>query len=211
MALPKLYGADYSVYVRIARMVLEEKGVAHDVIPVDVFAPGGPATSYLTRHPFGRIPAFEHDGFGLYETGAITRYIDDAFPGPRLQPAEARGRARVNQIIGILDSYAYRTLVWDIYVERIDAPKEGRASNEAMIASALPQAATCLQALDAIMGEGPWLAGQTLTLADLHAAPVFAYFLQTSEGLAMMADHPKLKSWWDRISDRPSFRRTQPT
>jgi glutathione S-transferase len=34
----------------------------------------------MTRHPFGKIPAFEHAGFRLYEAGAITRYVDGAFP-----------------------------------------------------------------------------------------------------------------------------------
>jgi len=77
------------------------------------------------RHPFGKIPAFEHAGFRLYEAGAITRYVDEAFPGHRLQPDDACGRARTNQIISILDSYAYRTLVWDIYVERVTRPAGG--------------------------------------------------------------------------------------
>ena len=93
-ARPVVYGADYSVYVRIVRLALEEKGVAYDLVPVDAFAEGGPGEDYLRRHPFGRIPAFEHDGFSLYETGAIARYVDEAFEGPRLQPAEDRRHFR---------------------------------------------------------------------------------------------------------------------
>jgi glutathione S-transferase len=80
---------------------------------------GGSRPEHRARHPFGKIPAFEHDGFRLYEAGAITRYVDEALPGPRLQP---RGRARMNQIVSTLDSYAYGTLVWDIYVERVFRP-----------------------------------------------------------------------------------------
>ncbi len=52
---PQLYGADYSVYVRIARLALLEKGVAHDLVPVDIFAEGGKPVSHLARHPFGKI------------------------------------------------------------------------------------------------------------------------------------------------------------
>jgi len=55
-----------------------------DLVEVDVFAETGVPKEHLTRHPFGRIPAFEHNGFHLYETGAIVRYIDDAFPGCKL-------------------------------------------------------------------------------------------------------------------------------
>jgi glutathione S-transferase len=208
MTIPTLFGAAYSVYVRIVRLTLEEKGVAYDLVPVDIFAPGGPTAEYLQRQPFGRIPAFEHDGFKLFETGAISRYVDEAFPGPKLQPTEPRQRARVNQVIGILDSYAYRTLVWDIYVERVDAPKEGRASDEELIAAALPKAETCLQVLTEIMGGGPWLTGDALALADLHAAPMFAYFLLTPEGRDMLTRYPMLGMWWERMQTRASMLHT---
>ncbi|WP_245520908.1 glutathione S-transferase N-terminal domain-containing protein, partial [Mesorhizobium sp. M8A.F.Ca.ET.208.01.1.1] len=57
---------------------LEEKGVDYELAPVDIFAADGIPAWYLERHPFGRIPAFEHDGFRLFETGAIARYVDEA-------------------------------------------------------------------------------------------------------------------------------------
>lgn len=79
---PTLYGADYSVYVRIARLALIEKGVDHELVAVDVFAPGGPPAWYGAFHPFGRIPAFEHAGLALRETSAICRYVDEAFAVP---------------------------------------------------------------------------------------------------------------------------------
>ncbi len=209
MADPLLFGAAYSVYVRAARLVLAEKRVAYQLIEVDVFAPDGPPAAYRQRHPFGRIPAFEHDGFRLYESGAITRYIDEAFPGPRLQPHEPRARARMNQAISVLDSYAYRTLVWDIFVERVRAPANGRMPDEARIAAALPKAETCLCALRDLMGGGPWLAGGTLTLADLHAAPMFAYFRMAEEGSRLLARHGMLERWWQSMAERDSIAATR--
>ncbi|HEY3910163.1 MAG TPA: glutathione S-transferase N-terminal domain-containing protein [Stellaceae bacterium] len=122
---PILFGAPYSVYVRAARLALDEKGVDYELVPIDIFVPGGPSKEHLTRHPLGNIPSFEHAGFRLYEAGAIMRYVDEAFPGPPLQPVEVRARARMNQVISIIDSYAYRTLVWDIYVERVSHPASG--------------------------------------------------------------------------------------
>jgi glutathione S-transferase len=210
MAEPTVYGEAYSVYVRIVRLVLEEKAVAYRLVPVDVFAEAGVPAEHLRRHPFGRIPAFEHDALRLYETGAITRYIDEAFSGPSLQPGSPPERARVNQAIGVLDAYAYRTLVWDIYVERVAKPKRGAEPDEARIAAALSKAAVCLQALAAIMGDGPYLAASQLTLADLHAAPMFAYFLMAPEAAPLLAPHPALRAWWERISARPSMAATVP-
>ncbi len=127
MIEPIVFGAAYSVYVRAVRLALAEKGVVYRLEEVDIFAAGGPPPGYLERHPFGRIPAFEHDGFRLYEATAISLYIDEAFDGPALMPADVRARARVHQLLGILDNYAYRTLVWDVFVERVQVPQSGAA------------------------------------------------------------------------------------
>ncbi|APO68725.1 glutathione S-transferase protein [Rhizobium gallicum] len=208
---PKLFGADYSVYVRAVRLTLHEKGADYDLVPVDVFAAAGPPSSYLARQPFGRIPALEHDGFNLYETGAITRYIDAAFNGPSLQPATPRKCARMNQIISIADGYIYSNLVWGIYVELVSKPLRGEPSDEARVAIARSKAPVCLQALADLMDGEPWLAGETLTLADLHVAPMMDYFLTVPGGRKLLEQHTGLAAWWQRIAERPSMQYTQPT
>jgi glutathione S-transferase len=88
----------------------------------------------------------------------------------------------MNQIISVLDSYAYRTLVCDIYVERVSRPARGRAAGEQKIAGALPRAEVCLTALSDLMVEKLWLAGPAISLADLHAAPMLALFRLAPEG-----------------------------
>ncbi|RWM01059.1 glutathione S-transferase family protein [Mesorhizobium sp.] len=205
MAKPILYGADYSVYVRIARLALEEKGVAYDLVPLDIFAVDGIPAWYLEHHPFGRIPAFEHDGFRLFETSAIARYVDEAFDGPPLQPADPRGRARVDQITGMLDAYGYRAMVWDVAVERL----EKTPADESLIAGGLSQAETVLKVLTSLKAEGPWLLGDQLTLADLHAAPVIAYFVKVAEGRDLLARFADIEEWYIRVAARPSFAKTE--
>ena len=205
---PVLYGAAWSVYVRIARLALEEKHITYDLVEVDVFTETGVPPEHLTRHPFGRIPAFEHGHFHLYETGAIVRYIDDAFPGCKLQPIEPKARAKVNQIVGIMDAYAYRTLVWDIYVERVVSAREGRLANEQKIAAAIPRAAVCLSALTRLSDDRGFLIGDSVTLADLYAAPIFACFMQADESTLLMNGHKKLTDWWQRFAARGSMCRT---
>ncbi|RWC47444.1 MAG: glutathione S-transferase family protein [Mesorhizobium sp.] len=206
MANPILYGADYSVYVRIARMVLAEKGIEYELVPVDVFAAEGVPAWYFEHHPFGRIPAFEHDGFRLFETSAIARYIDEAFDGPALQPKDPRGRATMNQIIGVLDAYAYRSMVWDVAVERL----EKEAPDEALIAAGLSQASTVLRTLSSLKTTtGPWLLGDQLTLADLHAAPIIGYFVKVAEGRDLLARFADIRDWYARVADRASFARTE--
>lgn len=211
MGKPHLFGADYSVYVRIARLALMEKDVDHELMPVDVFSKEGLPAWYRDYHPFGRIPAFEHGDFRLFETAAISRYIDEAFPGPALQPSNLQQRARMSQIICLLDAYAYRTLVWDIYIERVSKPREGKPTDEAKVAAALAKASACLETLSRLKSNGAWLCDEQLTLADLHAAPIFAYFVKAEEGQALLNEHPELAALWENIAARPSFKATEPT
>lgn len=204
-----VFGAAYSVYVRIVRLALAEKGVACELREVDIFAAGGPDPAYLARQPFGRIPLFRHGDFWLYEAGAIARYVDDTFDGPPLQLTAPRDRARMNQVIGILDRYAYRTLIWDIVVERVFAPADGRVPDEARIAAAVPRAKTCMTAIEDLMDGGAWLAGPAPTLADLHAAPMFAYFTRAAEATAVLARRGRLATWWQAMAERPAMAATR--
>lgn len=94
---PLLFGLERSVYTRIARLALEEKEVLYSLHEVEIFGPGGAPQQHFERHPFGRIPVLQHGDFSLYETGAITRYVDESFPGPALQPASRPAAARADE------------------------------------------------------------------------------------------------------------------
>ena len=205
MGKPRLFGADYSVYVRIVQLTLAAKGVDYDLVPVDIFSADGVPAWYREHHPFGRIPAFEHDGFRLFEATAIARYVDEAFAGPALQPVDVKPRATMNQVIGLLDAYAYRAMVWDVCGERVFKPKDGKLPDERVIAAGLEKSTTCLATLTKLKAPGDWLLGDQLTLADLHAAPMFGYFVKAPEGRALLADHPELARWWERAAGLPGL------
>lgn len=202
-----LHGYHYSVYNRIARLTLAEKGVAYDRVEVNPFAADVPA-AYLALHPFGRVPTLVHDGFALYETGAITRYIDRAFPGPALQPADPRALARMDQVIGIVDSYGYWPMVRQVFAARVFRARTGQPVDEAEIARGVAASTKVLAALDPLMG--PLVADDGLTLADLHLGAMMAYFTLAPEGAAALVRHPRLAAWWRRVSARPSFAATDP-
>ena len=123
MATPIIHGPAYSTYTRTARLALEEKGIAYQLDEVDMLAGAAKKPDHLARQPFGRVPAFTHDDLSLYETAAIARYADEAFPGPKLQPADVKRRARMMQIISIIDSYAYGSCIG--IVPAIEIPTAG--------------------------------------------------------------------------------------
>ncbi len=209
MASPILYGPGFSTYVRTARLALEEKGVDYDLEEFDFLADGMPAAQ-LARHPFGKVPAFEHDGFQLYECFAIARYVDEAFRGPRLQPDEPHERARMTQIFGIIDSYTYGPTVGQLVIQRLVVPMMGGDPDEAAITAALPAVETAMSVLEGLLGQNSHLAGPDLSLADLHLAPIFAYFTGTPESGPILEDKPGLRRWWDAVSTRDSMTKTAP-
>jgi len=200
---PILFGPSYSVYVRIVKIVLAEKGIGYDQVEFDVFAHNDWPADWPQRQPFGLVPAFEHDGFRLYETRAITHYVDEAFPGSALQPEGPQERARMEQAISVLDGQGYRPMVWGIYVERVSRAKTG-GSDEATVTAALPRAERCLAALAEILGTQPYLAGAGFSLADAQAAPIFNYFTKAAEGRELLSAQPALQNWWQNLSARPS-------
>ena len=209
MRVPILYGLSRSVYTRIARLALEEKGVAYGLEEVEIFGAAGLPDGHLDRHPFGRIPTFTHGTFSLYETVAITRYVDEAFPGPALQLAEPRARGRMTQVISVMDAYGYRPLVWGVFVQRVVTMREGAAPDEATVRESLRAAGTCLDVLEAGLENCRFLAGDQFSLADLHAVPMLLYFSLTPEGADLLASHRRLDRWLEEMVARPSVMRTR--
>lgn len=204
-----LHGYHYSVYVRIARLALAEKGVAYDRVEVNPFSPEIPV-AYLALHPFGRVPTLVHDGFALYETGAISRYIDRAFAGPSLQPRDARALARMDQIIGVVDSHGYWPLVRQVFSHRVFRPSLGQPADEAEVARGLAGATKVLAALEELAAADTFLVGPAPSLADLHLGAMIAYFTATAEGAAMLDGYPRLAGWWKHLQARPSMAATAP-
>jgi glutathione S-transferase len=210
MAKPVVYGPTYSTYARTVRLVLEEKGVDHDLVEVDMFKGEAQTPEHLARHPFGKVPAFEHDGFALYETDAIARYLDETFPGAALVPADARSRARMAQAINIINNYGYPNLITQIFVQRAVMPMMGNPSDEGAIAAALPKAETALGALEQLIDGNRYLVGDRLSLADLLLIPIYDYVRQTPEGEKLLQTTPNLRRWWDEVRTRPAVEKTTP-
>ncbi|MEM7488624.1 MAG: glutathione S-transferase family protein [Pseudomonadota bacterium] len=204
-----LHGYRFSVYHRIARLALEEKGVPYGTEEVDPFAPDLPG-SWRRMHPLGRVPVFVHGDFTIYETAAIARYVDATFAGPSLVPDGARAAARMAQVVGIADAYAYRPLVRQVYAHRVFRPAMGEPAASAEIDAGLRAAPTVLGALEAIAVGGLVLDGRGVTLADCHLAPMIACFVAAPEGSQLLSDFAALSAWWSVMSERDAFEATSP-
>jgi glutathione S-transferase len=196
-----------SPFGRAVLATLEEKGAAYVLSPV---GPGGFKTEpHISRHPFGRVPVLDDGDFRLYETQAILRYLDRVLPAPPLTPADPKGAARMDQLMNISDWYLFQGVASVIGFQRVVGPKLlGLTPDEAAIAAAMPKARQVFAELSRLLGDQPYLAGETLSLADLLIAPHLDFFAQTPEWEPLTAQAANLVAWLGRMNARPSFTAT---
>ncbi|TMM52772.1 glutathione S-transferase family protein [Sulfitobacter sabulilitoris] len=205
-----LTGYRYSVYTRAARMALLEKRLSFDDVEVDPFAET-PDPALTRATPFGRVPVLRHGDFTIYETAAIMRYVDMLAPQRPLVPADPRAAGRMQQVIGIVDCYGYTAMVRQVFAHAVFRPFVGAQPDASVIDAGLAAAEPVLAALEGIAGEALQLSPETpLSLADLHLAPMMAYFDMAAQGRAMLALHPALQRWFAAVSARASFAATDP-
>jgi glutathione S-transferase len=140
-----LFGFPRSTFVKVAGLILTARNVDyrfHDTED-EMYLP-----VHLERHPFGRVPALQHDDFMLYETNAIATYVDDVFPGPKLTPDVPRKRARMNQWIGNLNWYFYPEMIYHVSHERLVYPELGIPGNDAIVQRAMPNVVRALEVME---------------------------------------------------------------
>lgn len=204
-----VYGIPGSPFLRAVEVTLKEKGLDYHL---QAMAPGEhKSEEHLKRHPFGRIPAFEHDGFAIYETQAIVRYLDDRFPHPPLTPGSAQQRTVINRVIGVIEWYFFPNVAAPIGFNRIIGPRLlGIAGDEAAIIEAMPMARSCFAEFDRLLGEETYFGGETMSLADIMLATQLDLFGECSEGRELIDGTNHLQSWLERMVSRPSFVATRP-
>ena len=204
---PIVYGFPRSTFVNIVRLILTQKDVAysfHDLEPVMGKA------DHLALHPFNRVPIFTHGDLTVYETSAIATYVDEAFDGARLTPKDARARARMNQWISAVNSYYYPYMIYHVTHERLVFPELGIASDEKVVAHALPRVENALAVAERQLGHGEnFLLGPELTIADFYLLPATFAFSLTAEGQSMYPKFPAFCRWRERMDNLPATQKVR--
>lgn len=168
---------------------------------------------HLARQPFGVIPALE-DGVGdsatvsLYESRAITRYIDSS-RGRKLQPSIESHPQQVGwmeQWIS-LEQGTITPIVEKIVIQRVFAPFRGQKADEEIVAKAVEQSKQPLDIMDRHLDGKQYLAGDVFTLADAYFMPYFHHIVANTPEKEIILSRPNLAAWWKRISERPSWKK----
>lgn len=203
-----LTGYEFSVYTRAARIAFELKRTAYTYKECDPFDPDG-AKQLLNIHPFARVPVLQHDEFALFETQAILGYIDSVLDGPDLAPQSAQSKARMRQVMCIVDNYLYWPLVRQVFSNGVFARLIDEPVDQAALAQGLTKSPAVLRALEDIAQEGLILAGE-VTQADCLLWPMIDYFRMIPEGDALFRQHKALVRWSEMFAADPAVVATKP-
>lgn len=198
MATIKIYGVPLSTFTRTACLAAHEKGVDYELVPMRPSELGA-------LNPFKKIPVLQHGDLTLYETTAILRYLDRTFAGPRLWPDDSRGAALCDQwssaVCDSLVNSALRYIASTLGF--LPVPAE-------MQAKYLDKAREVVPAFEARLGASRYLAGPSVTAADLFAFPLIALFPAFPQLSEILATSPNCQRWTAEMAARPSARATEP-
>jgi glutathione S-transferase len=205
MSQVTLYGIPASSYVRTARWALGEKGVAYDFQLVELGS-----DAHRALHPWARVPSFRHGDLELHETLAIVRYVDEAFPGPALQPTTPALRAKVDQWISAINSYVYPRCIRDYALHYILPGYRGEQPDRAAIERGAKSLDHELGELEKAYAKNAWIVGAELTLADLFVGPILATLSRFPESQAVLERCPSLRRALEAMKQRDAYQTAQP-
>lgn len=201
-----LLGDLRSSYTRTARMALAEKQVAYTMQACGPHSP-----DILAVHPFGRVPALRDGETDIWETAAILNYLDECFDtGSALRPGNILERTRCAQWISAVNSYLYDTMVRRFVLQLIFPKAEGGQPDQTVVNRALSEMPAQLAALDKAYANSAFVAGSSLSSADLFLAPILAYVQAMPQGAVVMAGYPHVLRAQEQMRVRPSFIATDP-
>jgi glutathione S-transferase len=190
-----LHGSLRSNFVRTCLLVLNEKEVDFEHDPTDPQTPEA-----LQLHPWGKIPALTHGEVLLYETLAITNYIDDSFSGPKLKPNNPSKLALLNKWLSIYLCYMDNPIVRVIVIQRLLS----KSPDENLIKNTIPDAEKPLKILDECLEKSNYIVDSEVSLADFLILPALDYLKMTNEGVQLLKDTTNINSWIDRMMERES-------
>ena len=205
MSKPEILGSERSGYTRVVRMVCEEKGIDYVLTDTPLGAP-----ELRAVHPFGRMPVLRHGDFVLCESKAIATYLDRAFDGPELIPAEARLAAQVEQWVSLVNT-AIDPLLVRTYLFAYIAPNgaDGKPDRDA-IEAMMPRVREHLSLLERTVADSEYLVGDRFTLADIYLLPILFYISRMPDTGEAFVAGTHLRRYYDTHASRPSFIRTVP-
>ena len=205
MSTLQIVGTSLSNFVRTARMAAREKGVPYELIEV---MPRSDQAREL--HPGGMIPGMRHGDRTLFESRAITRYIDEAFDGPALMPRDPWKAAQAEQWLAFVATSVDKAVIRELVHAYFFSTKPDKSPDRDVVDRAAKRIERQFLTLGKAVEKTGFLSGESFGLADMYAMPIIGQSRVTPEGKEAMAKAPSLLAYYEKHKSRPSFAETAP-
>jgi glutathione S-transferase len=193
----KLYDFASSPNCQRVRVVLAEKRLPYDIIPIDLRKKEQKNPDFLRLNPYGKVPVIVDGDTVLYESCIINEYLDEKYPEPPLMPKDPALKAKIR----ILIDYGMNHLNTPYQKLREESAKEQKDWDPAKVEAARKEARSLLMRFEDEIDDHPFLGGD-FSLLDADMIPRFLRF----ETLGVLPDPtlPRLGQWLQRMKERPS-------
>ena len=196
----KIWGRNTSVNVQKVMWAVGELDLAHERIDVGGSFGKNNEPAYLAMNPNGLAPTLQDDGFVLWESNSIVRYLAAKYGAGTLEPADLRSRARASSWMDWQLTVAAPALT-PVFWGLVRTPPEKR--DHAAIESGKIKTIAAMKVLDAQLATAAFIAGDALSMGDIPVA-LMAYRFRRLVPERPPLDH--LERWFTAIEQRPAFK-----
>ena len=195
----KLYDFKSSPNCQRVKVVLAEKNLPYEIVPIDLTKKEQKTPEYLKMNPYGKVPVLTDDSTVLYESLVINEYLDEKYPNPPLMPKDLAKKAKAR----ILVDYGMAHFDSPYQKLRMELMKEKQEQSQPIIDSAKADLKKLLQRFEEELGDQQYLLGD-FSLTDADLIPRFTRL----EGFGILPDPslPRLGKYLERMKARPSVK-----
>ena len=181
------------------RLVLAEKNLPYESVPINLRKDEQKTLDYLRINPYGLVPAMEDNSIVMYESTIINEYLEEAYPQTPLLPQDLGLRVRARILEDFRDNHLYPAMKT---ISRVTRGIDSKDWDRGAIAAAFDTIAPLLQRLEDDLAGKDYLVGN-YSLADIAVTPNLVR--QIELGVGLPEKYPRLRAWVERLMQRPSY------
>ncbi|GES94059.1 glutathione S-transferase [Rhizophagus clarus] len=204
-----VYGYSGSTYSLVLLHILKELGLSYELVQPSSFEEIKTPEYLATKHPFGKIPSLNDDGFHIYETRAIARYLLNKYQGTKtstvLIPSDIQKSALVDQFISVEASY-YTLPLSKLVYELVFKKNHGGEADPKIVSESREELEKTLDVYEKLLDGKDYLTGE-FSLADLLHIPYTFYAVNIAGEGDLWNKRPNVSRWWKNISERETWKK----
>ncbi|ONI14863.1 hypothetical protein PRUPE_3G013600 [Prunus persica] len=204
----KVYGPVKAACPQRVMVCLLEKGVNFEIVDVNLEVGEQKQPQFLSRQPFGQVPAVEDGDFRLFESRAIIRYYAAKYAdrGPNLLGTTLEEKALVDQWLEV-EAHNFNDLVYTLVLQLLVLPRMGERGDVALVHACEEKLEKVFDVYEERLSKSSYLAGEAFTLADLSHLPGISYLIDEAKLGHLVSERKNVNAWWKDISNRPAWKK----